>query len=47
MNNKNKLSTTEIIGLAVIVLILLYFPYLMIHEHLLDNQANSYYTDKW
>lgn len=41
--NENKLTTSDIIGLAVIVIILLYFPYHMIAEHHLDNIANSYY----
>ena len=43
MKTENKLSLPEIIGLIVIVLILLYFPYKMITEHILDNIANSYY----
>jgi hypothetical protein len=43
MKTENKLSLPEIIGLAVIVLILLYFPYKMITEYIQDNIANSYY----
>ncbi len=43
MKTENKLSLPEIIGLIVVVLILLYFPYKMITEHFLDNIANSYY----
>lgn len=38
-----KFSLYDIIGLALIVLILLYFPYQMIVQHSLDNIANSYY----
>ena len=45
MEQENKFSLVEIIGLIVIVLILLYFPYKMIAEHQQDNIANSYYHD--
>lgn len=45
MENENKLNTLEIAGLVVIVLIMLYFPCLMISEHIQDNMANSYYNN--
>jgi len=45
MEKENKFSPFEIIGLIVIVLIFLYFPYKMITEHGQDNIANSYYHD--
>jgi hypothetical protein len=41
----DKLGLTEIIGLCIIVLILLYFPYKMINEHEKDVIAMSYYHD--
>ena len=44
MNKENKFTVAEMIGLIVIVLILLYIPYKMVTEHILDNKANSYYT---
>jgi hypothetical protein len=44
MDKENKLTVVEVIGLIVVVLILLYFPYKMVTEHLMDNIANSYYT---
>jgi hypothetical protein len=44
MNTENKLTIAEIAGLIVIVLVLLYFPYKMISEKTMDNQANSHYT---
>jgi hypothetical protein len=43
MANENKLSIYEIGLLIVIMLIVLYFPYLMIAEHAQDVIANSYY----
>lgn len=43
MADENKLNTAEIAGIILIVLILLFFPYLMINEHALDVVANSYY----
>jgi len=45
MAEKEKLSMADIIGLILIVLILLYFPYQMIREKEQDNIANSYYHD--
>jgi hypothetical protein len=45
MEKDNKFSLIEIIGLIVIVLIFLYFPYKMISEHQQDSIANSYYHD--
>lgn len=38
-----KFTIYDIVGLAIIILILLYFPYQMIVQHSLDNIANSYY----
>ena len=46
MGNENKLSAIELVGFIAIALILLYFPYEMITEHLKDNIANSYYNFK-
>ncbi len=43
MAEENTLNTAEIAGLILIVLILLFFPYLMINEHAQDIIANSYY----
>jgi hypothetical protein len=43
MEKSDKLSPSEIAGLIVILLILLYFPYKMITEHQLDIAANSHY----
>ena len=45
MEKENKFGVFEIIGLIIIVLIFLYFPYKMITEHNQDNIANSYYHD--
>ncbi len=45
MENNDKLKPLEIACLAVIVLIMLYFPCLMISEHIQDNTANSYYNN--
>jgi hypothetical protein len=41
----DKLGLSEIVGLLIIVLILLYFPYKMISEHAQDVTAMSYYHD--
>jgi hypothetical protein len=46
MENKIKterLSSFDMAGLIIIVLIFLYFPYKMVNEHLKDNIAKSYY----
>jgi hypothetical protein len=47
MENKiemDRVSSFDMAGLIIIVLIFLYFPYKMISEHLKDNIAKSYYT---
>ncbi len=46
MENKikaDKLRGFDMAGLIIIILIILYFPYKMISEHLKDNIAKSYY----
>jgi hypothetical protein len=43
MSSEYKFTASELAGLAVIVLILLFFPYLMISEHAQDVVAMSYY----
>lgn len=43
MANEEKLSGTDLAMLAVIVLILLFFPYKMVNEHQQDARAMSYY----
>jgi hypothetical protein len=43
MENEYKFNIYDFIGLAIIALILLFFPYQMIVQHSLDNIANSYY----
>lgn len=46
MENKiktDKFSSFDMAGLIIIILILLYFPYKMVNEHLKDNIAKSYY----
>ena len=45
MEKQDKFSPFEIVGLIVIALILLYFPYKWITEHEQDNVAMSYYHD--
>jgi hypothetical protein len=45
MTTEKNDKLTEIIGLCIIVLILLYFPYKMINEHEKDVIAMSYYHD--
>jgi hypothetical protein len=43
MAEDEKLSGTDLAMLAVIVLILLFFPYKMVSEHQQDGTAMSYY----
>jgi hypothetical protein len=43
MDSNHKPSAAEVAGLVLIVLILLYFPYLMITEHVADVAAMSHY----
>jgi hypothetical protein len=43
MANEEKLSGADLAMLAVIVLILLFFPYKMMSEHQQDATAMSYY----
>jgi len=45
MADDEKLSGTDMGLLAVIVLILLFFPYKMVSEHQQDVTAMSYYHD--
>ena len=44
MEKDNKPNTALPVILVVIVLILLYFPYVMITQHAADVVANSYYS---
>jgi hypothetical protein len=43
MKIEYKFDVYDVAGLAIVILILLYFPYQMIIQHSLDNIANSYY----
>jgi hypothetical protein len=45
MANEEKLGGADFAALAVIVLILLFFPYKMISEHQQDVTAMGYYHD--
>jgi hypothetical protein len=45
MEEECKFSIFEIVGLVVIALVILYFPYKMIIEHGQDAIANGYYHD--
>lgn len=45
MEKQDKFRPFEIVGLIVIALILLYFPYKCVTEHEQDNVAMSYYHE--
>jgi hypothetical protein len=45
MADEPKVNPADLAVLIVIVLILLYFPYIMISEHSQDAIANSFYSN--
>ncbi len=45
MANEEKLAGADLAMLAVIVLILLFFPFKMVSEHQQDATAMSYYNE--